>query len=128
MCKIKKALIRVSDKQGIVEFAQQLQKMDVEIISTGGTFNLLSENGVKCQKVSDITKFPEMLDGRVKTLHPFIHGGLLARRDIDEHLNQLEEAGIGLIDMVVVNLYQFEQTIAKKGVSLEEAVENIDIC
>lgn len=127
MIKVKRALISVSDKQGILEFARGLQGLGVEIISTGGTAKLLSESGVKVIEVSDYTGFPEMLDGRVKTLHPKIHGGLLALRDNPAHMQQLAEHRIGLIDMVVVNLYPFEKAIQKKGVTLREAIENIDI-
>lgn len=127
MIKVKRALISVSDKQGILEFARALQNLKVEIISTGGTAKILSDGGVKVIEASDYTGFPEMLDGRVKTLHPKIHAGLLAVRDKPEHMKQLAEHKIGLIDMVVVNLYPFEKTIQKKGVTLREAIENIDI-
>jgi len=127
MIKVKRALISVSDKTGLVDFAKGLQKQGVEIISTGGTAALLRSAGIKLQEVSEYTGFPEMLDGRVKTLHPKIHGGLLAVRDNPEHLKQIEAHGIGLIDMVVVNLYPFEKTIQKKNISLEDAIENIDI-
>ncbi len=127
MAKIKRALISVSDKTGILEFAQELNKLDVEIISTGGTAKLLKENNVPVKEVSEYTGFPEMLDGRVKTLHPKIHAGLLALRDNPEHMQTLKEQGIGLIDMVVVNLYPFEKTVARPGVSIEEAIGNIDI-
>jgi phosphoribosylaminoimidazolecarboxamide formyltransferase/IMP cyclohydrolase len=124
---IKRALISVSDKEGIAEFAKGLHDLGVEILSTGGTAKLLKENGVPVTLVSDYTKFPEMLNGRVKTLHPAVHGGILAMRDNEKHMAQLKEHGITPIDMVVVNLYPFEQTIKKKDVSVEEAVENIDI-
>ncbi|MFA5039430.1 MAG: bifunctional phosphoribosylaminoimidazolecarboxamide formyltransferase/IMP cyclohydrolase [Candidatus Omnitrophota bacterium] len=127
MVKIKRALISVSDKTGIVEFGRTLAQAGVEIISTGGTAGVLREAGVPVIEMSDYTGFPEMLDGRVKTLHPKIHGGLLARRDVPGHLEQLAGQGIGFIDMVVVNLYPFEQTVRKAGVSFEEAVEQIDI-
>jgi phosphoribosylaminoimidazolecarboxamide formyltransferase / IMP cyclohydrolase len=127
MRKVKRALISVSDKAGILEFAGELSKMDIEILSTGGTAKLLRENGVAVKDVSEHTGFPEMLDGRVKTLHPKVHGGLLALRDNPEHMQTIEKHGIGLIDMVVVNLYPFEKTIQKPGVSIEEAIENIDI-
>jgi phosphoribosylaminoimidazolecarboxamide formyltransferase/IMP cyclohydrolase len=127
MIKVKRALISVSDKKGILAFAKGLCALGVEILSTGGTARLLREGGVAVQEVSDYTGFPEMLDGRVKTLHPKIHGGLLALREKKEHLDQLARHGIGLIDMVVVNLYPFESVIKRKNVSLEEAVENIDI-
>ncbi len=120
-------MISVSDKDGIVEFAKGLAGLDVDILSTGGTAKLLKEKGVPVTLVSEYTKFPEMLNGRVKTLHPLVHGGILAMRDSEKHMSQLAEHGITPIDMVVVNLYPFEQTIKKKDVSIEEAVENIDI-
>ena len=125
--KIKRALISVSDKSGIVEFAQKLHQLGVEIVSTGGTFKTLAAAQIPAIYVTEVTGFPEILDGRVKTLNPYIHGGILAVRDNPEHLAALEEHGIRGIDLVVVNLYPFRQTIAKPGVSLEEAVENIDI-
>ncbi len=127
MIKVKRALISVSDKTGLVDFAKGLGKLGVEILSTGGTAALLRSANLKVQDVSEYTGFPEMLDGRVKTLHPKIHGGLLALRDNPEHMKQLASHGIGLIDMVVVNLYPFEKAIQKKNVSLEDAIENIDI-
>ena len=127
MIKVKRALISVSDKTGLVDFARGLQKMGIEIISTGGTAALLRSANLTVKEVSEYTGFPEMLDGRVKTLHPKIHGGLLAVRENPEHLKQIAAHGIGLIDMVVVNLYPFEQTIRKKNISLEDAIENIDI-
>ena len=127
MLRIKRALLSVSDKTGLVEFAKKLQSMDVEMISTGGTFKLLQKNGISLTKVSEVTQFPEMMDGRVKTLHPKIHGAILARRDKDEHLQELKKHNITPIDMVVVNLYPFRETIQKPGVILEEAVEQIDI-
>jgi phosphoribosylaminoimidazolecarboxamide formyltransferase/IMP cyclohydrolase len=127
MLKIRKAIISVSDKTKIREFAQGLNALGVELISTGGTKKAIEEAGLKVTAVADYTKAPEMLDGRVKTLHPNIHAGLLAKRDKPEHLQQLKEAGIDLIDMVVVNLYPFEKTVAKPDVALEEAIENIDI-
>ncbi len=127
MIKVKRALISVSDKSGIVEFAKGLNKLGVELISTGGTAKMLKEAGIPVKEVSEYTGFPEMLDGRVKTLHPKIHAGLLAVRDNLEHLAQLKEHNIGLIDMVVINLYPFEKVIQKKDVKLEEAIENIDI-
>jgi len=127
LIKVKRALISVSDKTGLVEFAQGLQKLGVEIISTGGTAELLRSSKLKVQEVSEYTGFPEMLDGRVKTLHPKVHGGLLAVRDNPEHMKQIAAHGIGLIDMVVVNLYPFEKTVQKKNISLEDAIENIDI-
>ncbi len=127
MIKIKRALISVSDKTGLLEFAKGLHKLGVEIISTGGTAQLLRSNHIPAKEVSEHTGFPEMLDGRVKTLHPKIHGGLLALRDNKDHMKQIEQQKIELIDMVVVNLYPFEKTVEKKGVTLEDAIENIDI-
>jgi len=125
--KIKRALVSVSDKRGIVDFAKGLQEFGVEIISTGGTAKALKEAGINVIKVSEVTGFPEVLDGRVKTLHPKIHGALLAIRDSESHMGQLKEHEITPIDMVVVNLYPFAQTIAKESVTLEEAIEQIDI-
>ncbi|ODS24803.1 bifunctional phosphoribosylaminoimidazolecarboxamide formyltransferase/IMP cyclohydrolase [Candidatus Endobugula sertula] len=122
---IKRALISVSDKSGIVEFAQALHQQQVDILSTGGTYRLLCDNHIPAIEVSDYTGFPEMMDGRVKTLHPKIHGGILARRGIDSQI--MNEHDIHDIDMVVVNLYPFEQTITKEDCSLEQAIENIDI-
>lgn len=127
MIKVKRALISVSDKTGIVEFARGLNKLGIELISTGGTAKMIKEAGIPVIEVSEYTGFPEMLDGRVKTLHPKIHGGLLAMRDNPQHLEQLKQHDIGLIDMVVINLYPFEKVIQKKDVKLEEAIENIDI-
>lgn len=124
---MKRALISVSNKEGIVPFAKGLQELGVEIISTGGTKKILAENGVNVIGISEITSFPEILDGRVKTLHPLIHGGLLAVRDNEEHQNQIKEHDITPIDIVVVNLYPFKQTISKSDVTLAEAIENIDI-
>ena len=124
---IKQALISVSDKTGVLDFARALSEMGVNILSTGGTAKLLAENGIKVTEVADYTGFPEMLDGRVKTLHPKVHGGILARRDFPEHVAALEAHGIPNIDMVVVNLYPFQQTIARAECSLEDAIENIDI-
>ncbi len=123
----KRVLISVSDKRGIVEFARGLKNLDYEILSTGGTARQLSEEGVTVTNVSDVTGFPEILGGRVKTLHPKVHGGILARRHLKSDIEQLEEHKIKPIDLVVVNLYPFAQTIAKEGVTLEEAIENIDI-
>ena len=123
--KVRRALISVSDKGGIVEFAQELEKRGIEILSTGGTYRLLKENNVAVTEVSDYTGFPEMMDGRVKTLHPKIHGGILARRGMDDAV--MADNGISGIDLVVVNLYPFEQTIAKPDCSREDAIENIDI-
>jgi len=127
MVKVKRALISVSDKAGILDLAKTLNEFGVEILSTGGTAKLFRENDIPVKEVSEYTGFPEMLDGRVKTLHPKIHGGLLALRDNPEHMQKLKEHAIGLIDMVVVNLYPFEKTVQKPDVSLEEAIENIDI-
>ncbi len=127
MIKVSRALISVSDKKGIANFAKVLQDLGVEILSTGGTASHLREAGVKVLDVSEFTGFPEMLDGRVKTLHPKIHGGLLAVRDNPQHMAQVKDHHIGLIDMVIVNLYPFEKVISKKNVSLHEAIENIDI-
>lgn len=124
---IRKALISVSDKSGIVDFAKGLVDAGVELISTGGTKTLLEQNGVPVTGISDVTGFPEILDGRVKTLHPAVHSGLLAVRDSQEHQQQMQELGLGYIDLVVVNLYPFQQTVAKPDVSYEEAIENIDI-
>ncbi len=122
---IKRALLSVSDKSGIVEFARELAAKGVDILSTGGTCKLLADHGIKVTEVSDYTGFPEMMDGRVKTLHPKIHGGILARRGIDEAI--MSENDIIAIDMVVVNLYPFAQTVARLDCSLEDAIENIDI-
>ena len=127
MPKIERALISVSDKTDIVPFAEVLSRAGVEIISTGGTASVLREAGLTVQDLSDYTGFPEMLDGRVKTLHPKVHGGLLYLRENDEHAATAAEHGIRPIDLVVVNLYPFEQTVAKPGVTLEAAIENIDI-
>lgn len=122
-----RALISVSDKRGVVEFARGLRTLGWEVIATGGTMNLLRDSGVKTISISDVTGFPEICDGRVKTLHPAVHGGLLARRDDPNHVKALQENGIGYIDLVCVNLYPFRETVARPGVSLEEAIENIDI-
>ena len=124
---VQRALLSVSDKTGIVEFAKGLQQHNVELLSTGGTYKLLKDNGIAVTEVADYTGFPEMLDGRVKTLHPKIHAGVLALRDDASHTSALKAYDIGMIDLVVVNLYPFEATISKEGVSLDEAVENIDI-
>ena len=127
MGKIQRAIISLSDKTGIVPFAKDLQAFGVEILSTGGTAKTLRESGLKIMDVSEYTGFPEMLDGRVKTLHPKIHGGLLGIRDNPEHAKKMKEHGIIPIDMVVVNLYPFEATVARPSCTLEEAIENIDI-
>ena len=125
--KIQRALISVSNKEGVVEFAWGLSSMGIEILSTGGTAKVLKEQGVPVKDVSEFTGFPEMLDGRVKTLHPKIHGGLLARRDNPTHLEQMKQHGLEFIDLVAVNLYPFESTVANPDCSFEEAIENIDI-
>jgi len=122
-----KALISVSDKTGILDLAKALHNLKVELVSTGGTAKLLAEQGLPVTEVAQLTEFPEMLDGRVKTLHPKVHGGLLARRDVPEHMAALKEHGIQTIDLLIVNLYPFEATVAKPGCTLEDAIENIDI-
>ena len=127
MAIIKRALISVSDKTGIIQFAQFLNTLHVEILSTGGTAKLFREHNIAVTEVGDYTGFPEMLDGRVKTLHPKVHGGILGRRDLPEHVAAMESANIPDIDMVVVNLYPFEATVADPNCSLEDAIENIDI-
>src|SRR5215468_9034826 len=127
MSRVKRALLSVHDKAGVADFARGLAGLGVQILSTGGTAKLLRDSGVPVLDVSQVTGFPEMLDGRVKTLHPKVHGGILARRDTPAHMQALEAHGIGPIDLVVVALYPFEQTVAKPGVTLEEAIENIDI-
>jgi phosphoribosylaminoimidazolecarboxamide formyltransferase / IMP cyclohydrolase len=127
MAIIRRALISVSDKSGIVELAQHLHQLDIEILSTGGTAKLFRENNIPVIEVSDYTGFPEMLDGRVKTLHPKVHGGLLGRRDLPEHVKTMQASDIPNIDMLVVNLYPFEATVAKPDCKLEDAIENIDI-
>ncbi|MBS1160832.1 MAG: purH [Proteobacteria bacterium] len=124
---IKQALISVSDKTGVLEFAQGLAAQGVKLLSTGGTAKMLRDAGLAVTEIGDYTGFPEMLDGRVKTLHPKVHGGILARRDLPEHLATIEEHGIPMIDLVCVNLYPFAATIAKDGVTLADAIENIDI-
>jgi phosphoribosylaminoimidazolecarboxamide formyltransferase/IMP cyclohydrolase len=124
---IKQALLSVSDKTGLVEFARELRGLGVAILSTGGTARLLKDAGLTVTEVGDYTGFPEMLDGRVKTLHPKIHAGILARKDSPEHMAAMQKTGIPAIDLVVVNLYPFSQTVARSDCSLEEAIENIDI-
>ena len=124
---VRRALLSVSDKTGIVDLARALSRLGVEILSTGGTARALTEAGVRVTEVSNYTGFPEMLDGRVKTLHPKVHGGLLARRDRPEHMAALQSQGIDTIDLLAVNLYPFQQTVARPDCSLEEAIENIDI-
>ena len=123
----KRALVSVSDKTGVVEFVKGLLEQGIEVISTGGTKKLLEENGLQVIGISEVTGFPEIMDGRVKTLHPNIHGGLLAVRDNEMHVAQMNELGIQPIDFVVVNLYPFKETIAKPDVTFADAIENIDI-
>lgn len=125
--KIRRALISVSNKEGVVELAKQLHEAGVEIVSTGGTMKALKAAGIPVTYVSDVTGFPEIMDGRVKTLNPYIHGGILAVRDNPEHVREMEEHKITGIDLVVVNLYPFKETIANPDVELAEAIENIDI-
>jgi phosphoribosylaminoimidazolecarboxamide formyltransferase/IMP cyclohydrolase len=127
MSKIKRTLISVSNKTGIVEFAKELNSMNIKILSTGGTAKTLRDAGIPVKEVSEHTGFPEMLDGRVKTLHPKIHGGLLSRRENPKDMEEIKKHGIDTIDMVVVNLYPFKETISKPDVSFAEAIENIDI-
>ncbi len=127
MGKISTALISVTNKGGIVEFARSLEQLGVEILSTGGTARALRDGNVQVLDISDYTGFPEMMDGRVKTLHPRVHGGLLGRRDNERDLQMMEKHDIKSIDLVVVNLYQFEEAVAKEDCTLEDAVENIDI-
>ena len=122
-----RAVISVSDKTGLGPFARALAEQGVDIYSTGGTKKAIAEAGAPVKSISELTGFPEILDGRVKTLHPAVHGGILARRDVPDHMRQLESHGIGLIDMVVVNLYPFVETVSRDGVDLTEALENIDI-
>ena len=124
---MKKAIISVSNKSGVVEFAKSLTQLDYELYSTGGTKRALEEANVTVKSVSELTQFPEIMDGRVKTLHPAVHGGILADRNKPEHLEQLSEQHIDLIDMVVVNLYPFQQTVANPDVTEDDAIENIDI-
>ena len=125
--KIKRALVSVSDKTGAVQLSQTLHAMGVQILSTGGTARSLQEAGIPVVEVSRYTGFPEMMDGRIKTLHPKIHGALLGKRDNPEHMQQMKIHGIEPIDLVVVNLYPFEKTVAKSDCTLEEAIENIHI-
>lgn len=124
---IRRALVSVSDKRGIVDFCRELSRLGVEIVSTGGTSSLLSKEGIPVIGISDVTGFPEIMDGRVKTLHPAVHSGLLAVRDNEEHQRQMNDLGLDYIDLVVVNLYPFAETIAKPDVTYEDAIENIDI-
>src|ERR1017187_10159661 len=125
--KIQRAILSVTNKTGLVDFARKLSALGIELISTGGTAKLLRDSSVTVKDISELTGFPEMLDGRVKTLHPKVHGGILHRRDDPKHLAAIAEHGIAPIDMVVVNLYAFEKTAAKPGVAFEELIENIDI-
>src|SRR5213592_3372131 len=125
---IRRAILSVTDKTGLVDFAKKLTGMGVELISTGGTAKMLRDSGISVKDISELTGFPEMLDGRVKTLHPKVHGGILHRRENPSHRAAVAEHGIQPIDMVVVNLYASEKTAAKQGVQFEELVENIDIC
>jgi len=127
MSKVQRAILSVTDKTGLVEFARKLADMRVELISTGGTAKLLRESGIPVQDIAELTGFPEMLDGRVKTLHPKVHGGILHRRENPKHRSAIAEHGIQPIDMVVVNLYAFEKTAAKPDVRFEELIENVDI-
>ncbi len=127
MAKVRRAVISVSNKKGVVELAKELNTMGVEILSTGGTAKALRDAGIPVKDVSEYTGFPEMLDGRVKTLHPKVHGGLLSRRNNPKDMEEIKKHGIDTIDMVVVNLYPFEETISKPGVSFDDAIENIDI-
>src|ERR1700758_5234056 len=127
MSKIQRAILSVTDKSGLAEFARKLAATGVELVSTGGTAKLLRDSGIAVKDISDLTGFPEMLDGRVKTLHPKVHGGILHRREDSSHRAAVAEHGIPSIDMVVVNLYAFEKTAAKPGVHFEELIENIDI-
>jgi phosphoribosylaminoimidazolecarboxamide formyltransferase/IMP cyclohydrolase len=127
MTQIRRALLSVSDKTGLVDLARGLADLGIELLSTGGTARALTGAGLAVREVADVTGFPEMLDGRVKTLHPAIHGGILARRDVPDHRSALQRHGIGLIDLVVVNLYPFEATVAKSGVAFDDAIEQIDV-
>lgn len=122
-----RAILSVSDKTGLVEFANGINNLVIEIFSTGGTKRALEKAGVLVRSVEELTNFPEILDGRVKTLHPAVHGGILAKRNVPSHLSELNERGIETIDLVVVNLYPFAQTVSREGVTLDEALENIDI-
>ena len=122
-----RAILSVSDKAGLVDFARGLTELGIEIFSTGGTKSALEKAVVPVHSVGELTNFPEILDGRVKTLHPAVHGGILAKRNVPSHLAELSERGIATIDLVVVNLYPFVQTVSREGVTLDEALENIDI-
>src|SRR5215467_12296670 len=125
--RIQRAILSVTDKTGLVDFARRLSALGIELISTGGTAKLLRESGITVKDISELTGFPEILDGRVKTLHPKDHGGILHRREDPKHVAAVKDHGIQPIDMVVVNLYAFEKTAAKPGVAFEELIENIDI-
>src|SRR5580692_1744855 len=125
--RVQRAILSVTDKTGLVDFARRLSALGIELISTGGTAKLLRDSAVSVKDISDLTGFPEMLDGRVKTLHPKVHGGILHRREDPKHISAVKEHDIQPIDMVVVNLYAFEKTAAKPGVAFEELIENIDI-
>src|ERR1700753_1496032 len=125
MANIQRAILSVTDKTGLVDFARRLAAMNVELVSTGGTAKLLRDSGIKVKDISDLTGFPEMLDGRVKTLHPKVHGGILRMRGKKEHLAECKKHGIEPIDMVVVNLYAFEKTASRPGVEFEDIIENI---
>src|SRR5947207_6220468 len=127
MMEVQRALISVSDKTGVVEFARGLAQQGTQILSTGGTAKLLAESGVPVTSVEQVTGFPEMMDGRVKTLHPAVHGAILADRSASAHMDALASIGGAPIDLVAVNLYPFEATVAREGVTLPEAIENIDI-
>jgi phosphoribosylaminoimidazolecarboxamide formyltransferase / IMP cyclohydrolase len=127
MGKIERAIISVTDKTGVVDFARKLSDLGIQILSTGGTAKAIRDGGIPVMEISDYTGFPEMLDGRVKTLHPKVHGGILGVRDNEEHVKMMKKHGIENIDLLVINLYQFEKTVAKEGVTLEDAIENIDI-
>src|SRR5215212_11546387 len=122
-----RALLSVSDKSGLIDFARGLRALEWEIISTGGTSKALRDAGIPVRDVAEVTRFPEMLDGRVKTLHPVVHGGLLARRDVEEHMTALAEQGIGTIDLVAVNLYPFRETASRPNVHPDAVIEQIDI-
>src|SRR5258708_6662339 len=125
--KIRRAILSVTDKSGLIDFARKLAALGIELVSTGGTANLLRASGIAVKDISNPTGSPEMLDGRVKTLHPKAHGGILHRRDDSKHVAAVAEHGIAPIDMVIVNLYAFEKTAAKSDVAFEELIENIDI-
>lgn len=127
MRKIERALISLTDKSGIEDFARQLEELGVEILSTGGTAKKMRDNGITVMDVSEFTGFPEMLDGRVKTLHPKVHGGILAQKTNPDHLAQMKEHGLKPIDLIAVNLYAFDKTVADPACTLENAIENIDI-